>query len=70
MKGTVVLRYIGNRSEPEESLVVKALDEKILWPPSMPKEFEEAMEFHRQQMAHALKVPAFRLGLSELGKKA
>jgi hypothetical protein len=60
MKGTVILRYVGNRPEPEESAVARMWDE-ILFAPPLPTEWlefqERCVEAIQREMEGSFKIP-------------
>lgn len=53
MRGTVIIRFIGNRQEPEEFL---APDECIFWPPTLPKELDEYMLELQKRIVNGLNL--------------
>lgn len=52
MKGTVVMRFVGNRQEPEESLRPEA---EFVWPTDTAKQIDEFYKEMRKAMFESLK---------------
>jgi hypothetical protein len=61
VKGTVVMRFVGNRQEPEDSL---RSESDFLWPSEVAKEINEAYEYMFRRMMEGTKIPSSLL-LSE-----